>query len=484
MSLPWFDSLPCKFLLVPLALLRLSSYGGKLMGTLSVQEAVGGSIYSDFVEYQDLDAKDARDPVHGMIYAIDTNVLLSLYRYPLQTVESVTDALRKMSNVLFVPHQTMREFWALLEDVRKGSHHSEASGKISHAAETIEKEVGKWLGRTYINKSADNEAVDEIRKVLEELSDVAGRLQESISKTKEESQSGGSGIVEVLEKILDGRVGPAPTRETRKRLLDDFRKRVDAGIPPGNRDAEAKGNTDKGSGDFFIWQQCLDEARRRKMTEGKVYDLTLITNDLKDDWVREKEPRPLALRALVHEYAAEVGGVFRIATTFDLLDTASSHFGATVSEETRAQVKELGEAAAVRWTAEGARAYLAALWNNEYYRDHLVVLLASYGVARNEALPLTVEEAKQISTRENMHGFAKPYKTVLAMENIVGVGGTEITLPMLSRRFHAASNDWAYILQGDCLSALEEVIARDSDYTQILDDVTRQIEDIRQTANA
>lgn len=454
------------------------------MVTVAMQETVNGSIYSDFVEYKDLDVEDAREPVNGMIYAIDTNVLLSLYRYPRGTLESVIDALRKMSNVLFVPHQTMREFWALLEDVRKGEHHSEATGKIGSASATIRREVDKWLSRTYIGKATDSQAASEIEKVLEELGNAAAKLQETISETKEESERGGSGIVDELEKILDGRVGPAPSAETRKRLLDDFRRRVDAGIPPGNRDVEVKkGQTDKASGDFFIWRQCLDEARRRTQADGKVYDLTLITNDHKDDWVRSKAPNPLAHRALLREYAAEVGGVFRIASTLNLLDTAAAHFGATVSEEARAQVKEADEAEVVGWTAESARKYLNALWNNDNYRGQLAVLLASYATARDEALPLSVDEAKQVSNRDSMAGFSRPYKTVLATDSIVGVGGLEITVPMLSREFHEGSNDWAYRLQGDCMPALGEAIDRDSDYVQLLEEVSQQIEDIRQERN-
>ncbi|MDN3905746.1 PIN-like domain-containing protein [Arthrobacter sp. YD2] len=450
------------------------------------QETTERSIYSDFVEYQNLDISDAADPVDGTIYAIDTNVLLNLYKYNRKTRDDVIGALTKMSNVLFVPHQTLHEFWSRHEDVQKGGHHGEASHKIETAAADIKRTVDTWLARTGLSDATDSEAATAIEKVVDELGNAASRLRDTIDETKRESQRDGSGIIEALEKILSGRVGPAPSPQTRQNLLEVFRKRVDAGIPPGTRDVEIKkGQTEKAAGDFLIWQQCLDEASRRKAVAGQTFDLTLITHDLKDDWVRGKHTsRPLAQRALLREYAENVGGVFRIATTLNLLDTASAHFGATVSEEARAQVKEVDDAGGTAgWTVDSARKYLGALWSNDNYSGQLAVLLASYGAAMEELPPLSVDEARLVSDRESMAGFSRPYKTILTTANIVGVGGDDITLPMLSREFDEDLNDWAYKLQGDPLTALGEAIAREPDYVRILTEATEQLNTIRQAAD-
>jgi hypothetical protein len=437
------------------------------------------SIYSDFVEYQNLDKEDAAEPVDGTIYAIDTNVLLNLYKYSRKNADQVIGALTKMSNVLFVPHQTLHEFWSRLEDVRKGDHHGEAAGKVGTASADVKRTVETWLSRTGLSRATVGVASN-IQDSLDEMLKATARLQDIINETQQESALGSSGIIEALENILRGRVGPTPDPETRQHLLEVFRRRVADGIPPGNRDAELKnGKTDKAAGDFLIWRQCLDEARRRKDDEGRVFDLTLITNDLKDDWVRDGGgSRPLAHRLLLREYAEQVGGVFRIATFLNLLDTASDHFGATVSEEARAQVEEVNRKDAAGWTAFSASEYLKILFNT--YEDQLAVLLASYCVARDEAPPLTMDEARKISGRDNMQSFSKPFRTVLTTDRFVAADEAEITIPMLSREFDEELNEYVYNLQGDPISALGDAIARDPDFKAMLIEISQQIETIRE----
>ncbi|MET4145476.1 PIN-like domain-containing protein [Arthrobacter sp. UYCo732] len=449
------------------------------MSTSQSEFATVRSIYSDFVEYQNLDKEDGAEPVDGTIYAIDTNVLLNLYKYSRKNADEMIGALTKMSNVLFVPHQTLHEFWSRLEDVRKGDHHGEAAGKVGAASAEVKRTVETWLSRTGLSR-ATVDAASNIQDSLKEMLNATARLQDIINETQQESAKGSSGIIDALENILRGRVGPTPDPETRQQLLEVFRRRVADGIPPGNRDAELKnGKTDKAAGDFLIWRQCLDEARRRKEKEGRAFDLTLITNDLKDDWVRDKSgPRPLAHRLLLREYAEQVGGVFRIATFLNLLDTASDHFGATVSEEARAQVQEVNRTDVAGWTADSASVYLKILWNG--YKDQLAVLLASYCVARDEAPPLTMDEARKISGRDHMAGFARPFKTVLTTDRFLAADEAEITIPMLSREFDEELNDYVYKLQGDPISALGEAIASDADFEAKLIDISQQIETIRE----
>lgn len=443
------------------------------------QHATVRSIYSDFVEYQNLDKKDAADPVDGTIYAIDTNILLNLYKYSRKTADEMIGALTKMSNVLFVPHQTLHEFWSRLEDVRKGDHHGEAAGKVGTASDDVKRTVETWLSRTGLDR-ATVDVASNIQDSLDEMLKAAARLQVIINETQQESALGSSRIIEDLERILKGRVGPTPDPETRQQLLEDFRRRVADGIPPGNRDAELKnGKTDKAAGDFLIWRQCLDEARRRKDEEGRSFDLTLITNDLKDDWVRDKSGRrPLAHRLLLREYAEHVGGVFRIATFLNLVDTASEHFGATVSEEARAQVQEVNRSDAAGWTTSSASEYLKILFDT--YKAQLAVLLGSYFVARKQAPPLSMDEARKISGRGHLAGFAKPFRTVLTMDRFLAADEAEITIPMLSREFDEELNDYVYKLQGDPITALSDAIANDPDLEAQLIDISQQIETLRE----
>lgn len=304
------------------------------------------TIYSEFLEYANLDDTEPYDAKSLTIYAIDTNVLVDLFKFTRQTAEELLDALETMSDVLFVPHQALAEFWPLVEDGLKGNHHREALGKLQSHGESISQEIDRWLKGTGLSpeRASDHdeesqaEPADTLSTILEArkaVSKAVQNLKEIIEEVQNESQDN-RWILERLENILKGRIGKGPSDEECKALQRAFEERVSMGIPPGILDAKHK-NPTKAGGDFFIWRQCIEESKRRQAADGKHFDLTLVTSDLKEDWTRSKDP-VLARRTLVKEYAEEAGGMFRIRTFQQLIQIAEEHFGANVTASSRAQL--------------------------------------------------------------------------------------------------------------------------------------------------
>ncbi|UVI34728.1 PIN-like domain-containing protein [Brevibacterium spongiae] len=440
------------------------------------------NIYSDFFEYRDRDLIDPDDPVNRTIYVIDTNVLLNLFKYSRSTARQVIEVLHHMRNALFLPHQVLEEFWPLLAEVRKGSHHLEAKGKVDTSMANARREVEKWFKRTgleaieessqetglKLTSGSDTQAglsleavVASVENLLDEMEAASSRIGEIIDSVSEEAQE--NEILDSIEKIFEGRVGRAPDETEHKRLLTEFADRIDKGLPPGNRDVEIrKGETDKASGDFFIWRQGLNEAKHRSEELGQSVDLTLITNDLKDDWTRSTKPDPLPRRELVREFAnATGGGVFRIKSFRHLIEVATSHFGAQSLDAAGMAQIEAVEDDNRGWTTDAAFNYLAYLYDRPRYHDQLKVLLAAYGAAKNGMDPITFSEARELTGRENLAQFSSPFRTILN-----NFEDDTVDEAMIWSRY-PDNGEGVYCFNGNPLDALEKVLHEDKDFANI-----------------
>lgn len=419
-------------------------------------------IYTDFVEYRDSDLGEPDDPKAGTIYVVDTNVLLDLYKFTRSTADEVIAALQQMSHTLFVPHQVMAEFWGGVGDVRKGAHHREAAGKIRSSAEDSRHEVERWLKRTGLGPESARGADILVRQKA--VAAAVEELVDAIESIQKEANDGQERIIPALEEAFEGRVGAAITVEQRKHRLAEFKARLESKLPPGFRDVEQrKGNAEKGMGDYLVWEECLEEGRRRSAEMGRAMDLTLITSDLKDDWTRgaRDDGLPLAHRVLVREYAAASGGIFRIRTFRSLLDIAGTYFGAQVSEESKAQVEYQSQQAKMLWTSDAARSYLNSLWNRDHH-DQLRVLITAVAAEEKGQRPLSLDEAREVARREKMSAFSGPYRTALQALAVVEAGIEE---PMIELSTSAGVP--SYVLAPVPIATVLEAILEDDDHRKV-----------------
>lgn len=442
------------------------------------------------MEYSDRDIEPPSEPKNSTIYAIDTNVLLNIFKFTPVTAKELIAALETMKDVLFVPHHVLQEFWPILEDVRRGSHHSEAKGKVESAFDTSWRTVNLWLKRSGLepvdgepeetDETSDSNDVERaisaglwrMRRATEEIVEIIG----TVASAAEDDEW----ILQALANILDGCVGAAPTEAEREELLKQFQLRLTANLPPGNRDAEQKGEG-KGYGDYFVWQQCLNEGRRLRSSESKDFDLTLVTSDHKDDWARSGVPL-LARRELVREYAREAGGVFRIASFKDLIETARVHFNAQLSEASLAQVAAIEREAKVRrdesgtWSPTVAKRYLEML--SDFYEDQLTVLLAVYVAESRAEDPISFTEAKALTNRSSLARFSTPYKTTFEALCGSDLDVGDLTMPMVWSRYPRGAEAY-YAFDGHPMPALKEVIEDTSEFKILVEEISQQLAELR-----
>ena len=87
--------------------LRIALYGP---ATLRHALRVSG-LYDGFEGYRvSASSELAEALLHGLV-AVDANTLLNLYRYNSGTTDDLFNVLERLGSRLFVPHQSLREFW-------------------------------------------------------------------------------------------------------------------------------------------------------------------------------------------------------------------------------------------------------------------------------------------------------------------------------------------------------------------------------------
>lgn len=77
-------------------------------------------LYTDFDSYRVPKQSELHDALRHGLVAVDTNVLLSLYRYNPVTVDDLFNLLHTVGDRLFIPHQVVREFWRNRQSVLGG----------------------------------------------------------------------------------------------------------------------------------------------------------------------------------------------------------------------------------------------------------------------------------------------------------------------------------------------------------------------------
>jgi len=155
----------------------------------------------------------------------------------------------------------------------------------------------------------------------------------------------------------------AVKKEAKQRIID---KR-----PPGWRDANKRDNPE---GDYLIWHETLQEAKRRGV------NVLFVTGDVKDDWWRREHGQARGpLPELAHEMRAIAGVRLFMLRPESLLVHAGNVLGIRVSNDTVQDAQRVtaelvrgysyvDEGAGRRYrrsdlTAPGSRSHLAYEWH-------------------------------------------------------------------------------------------------------------------------
>ena len=304
-------------------------------------------MYDDFAGHRVPDDSEVASALRSATVAVDTNVLLDLYRFSDATREAMLEVLVGLGERLFVPHQVMREFWRNRLDVVAGRDRGsvETSERIERHLGATAMAVRAWATPAGVAEPARDGLLGRIAALRHELeAAVTAQLPVRV-----DPRGPADPVLDSLQRVLAGRVGPAPEADEWAAAIGRGHDRAQQRIPPGYLDAAKadSGLPEGGAGDYLMWSQSIAEVTRRGTGE-----LVLVTGDGKTDWwVRRGAvfvgPRP----ELADELRAECGAALTLLRPVDLLRHAGVS-AASIAEADRVWARS-------PWTADGIALLLA-----------------------------------------------------------------------------------------------------------------------------
>jgi hypothetical protein len=175
-------------------------------------------------------------------------------------------------------------------------------------------------------------------------------------------------IVERLESLLDGRIGPALKPEEYAVAVEEGKRRHEKQKPPGYREkVKDKEHLPEGvAGDYLVWLQSIQEAKRRQL------DLLIVTADEKEDWYWRLRETVIGPRhELSKEFWDMTGRQLFMLTPIEFLrhykDQGGDVSDAALIEAERQTVSQdssrepSGQAEVGKWTPSGVSRLLSTL---------------------------------------------------------------------------------------------------------------------------
>ncbi|MFG3700821.1 PIN-like domain-containing protein [Micromonospora sp. NPDC047620] len=268
---------------------------------------------------------------------LDTNVLLSAYRFAPKAREELLSTLHTLGNRVWVPHQVGLEFHRNRLEVmaeRRATYDAVLNSIDSHkqtAQADLEGKIRNLSNQAALTEKERDRLLIQLEQVFSSLQKSVKRLSNDHAPADIESEDP---ILARLQAIIGNRVGDEFDEQSRADALTEAERRAKEKIPPGFKDA---GKPNGGYGDYFVWRQTLEETKRRSVAH-----LVFVTGDRKEDWYLKVKGKIVAAQPeLAEEVHRWCGAQLVLMSTQTLLFHATQYLNANVSSETIRQAGEL-----------------------------------------------------------------------------------------------------------------------------------------------
>ncbi|MCX5604914.1 PIN domain-containing protein [Streptomyces phaeochromogenes] len=259
-----------------------------------------GTFTSGYEEFWRRPQNSIDDAIRSYSVVLDTNAILNLYRMNTSARDEYLHVLEKIASRIWIPRKVADEFHRnRLSSVDSHIRALEEKSKsVENAAETLRTALRDFARLRSLGGSVKayvapfNESISQITQVVKkEVKDFDLSPGKIISDDP---------ILERLAVVFDGRVGDGVPPEKQKEVRTEAERRCTEKIPPGYKDAGKRGE-DGGYGDYFIWWEVLDYAKRTNLP------ILFVSTDVKEDWIRIQcglsvGPRPELVQEM-HEIA-------------------------------------------------------------------------------------------------------------------------------------------------------------------------------------
>jgi|SRR5271166_1402897 len=251
--------------------------------------------------------------------ALDTNVLLRLYRVGREQREEILSVLRDNRDRIFVPYQVALEYQRNRLDVLAD----------------IDSIYSKILSGLELKQAPFQDIRDpDLRTEVERLFTRAQKLfTRGLAKLREEHTISfdearkKDPVRDALDELLtQNSLGQQPAEEVLVKRRSEAQRRAKAEIPPGFGDADKPDPT----GDYLVWAELLDHAKDSDRP------LVFVTDDeKKGDWYRRVRNQTIGPRPeLVAEMRTVTSHPYHQRRLGSFLELAREYLGASVEDQT------------------------------------------------------------------------------------------------------------------------------------------------------
>lgn len=275
---------------------------------------------AEFLGYFEPSERDLSRLWKNAVIALDTNVLLGLYRMPEASRKEMLAVLRSVGERLWVPYHVLVEY------------HSNRLTTLREEFEAAEKMERDFRDAFMAFKAVvTNEKVTKRacwNDLSEKFNEIEAKAKELYAIAKKEranyiAPSQDDEIRDFLESLLAGRVGPRPLNQEAVNSAEAIAaERYQRGLGPGHLDGKKDGTHlvdgliyNRQYGDYMVWAGLLDHCRSEK-----VQAAIFVTSDVKDDWWLDtrgkagKKPQPELVMEMRREAGVRDFGMYTLST--------------------------------------------------------------------------------------------------------------------------------------------------------------------------
>lgn len=227
-----------------------------------------------------LDEKEKTKLLKDSIIVLDTNILLDIFRYNMDTAIEFVNALTNYKENLWMPYQVGVEFFKNKDGV---------SMMYSKTLQDFKK-------KSVANFKSLNEDIKKALKIISELSDIQDiigefekKINDSLSKINEKYESEFNSNISEKEKLVYELYGDNIMdnfeKEEYENIIKEGHIRMINNIPPGYKDnkKEEYYKEYKINGDYIIFYSMI------KLAKTLNKNVIFISEDVKQDWLEEKK---------------------------------------------------------------------------------------------------------------------------------------------------------------------------------------------------
>lgn len=268
------------------------------------------------------------------IFALDTNVLLDLYRFSDSAREALFKVMESLGERLWIPYQVAAEYFenrlSVIED------QSEAYAKSISGLKLAKEKFNSGSRHPFVSDEVFDKFISSYDLMINELEEKQKTYLAFVSNDTIKAKIG---------TLLSGRVGENYSEDRLQEIAVEGEKRYLENIPPGFQDGGKMPEAMttklrlKKFGDLILWKQVIDKA----VAVNK--PVILVTGEKKDDWwLKSNKGLVSALPSLTKEFMVAVKQDFYLYATDRFLVKANEYLAQNTSEVVVEEVRAINKA--------------------------------------------------------------------------------------------------------------------------------------------